>query len=73
MNALEKVSKKELFELLEAAIDGIDGIESEEGIKGLTRYWNVSKIDRARTIIDEIKGVKTVETISLFAESGTPK
>ena len=44
-------SRKELLELLAAAIDGVDGYESETGD---LRYWNARSIDRARALLDSI-------------------
>lgn len=55
MKSLNEISKQELFDLLEAAIDGIDGIESEAGSEGMSRYWDVAKVDRARALIDAVR------------------
>jgi hypothetical protein len=45
----EEISRKELFELLDAAVDGIDGYEGETGY---LRYWNAEKITRARDVLE---------------------
>ena len=47
------ISTKKLFALLEAAIDGIDGYESENGD---LRYWDSVKIDKARSLIETVRG-----------------
>ncbi len=44
------VDKKELLQLLDAAVDGIDGYEAETGY---LRYWNPAKIHRARRVLDK--------------------
>jgi len=50
---LASVSTKEILELLEAAIDGIDGYESENGD---LRYWDSAKIDKARSLLETVRG-----------------
>jgi hypothetical protein len=64
MKSLNNISKQELFDLLEAAIDGIDGVESEEGVEELRKYWDVAKIDRARSLIDAVRASSVGEKAS---------
>ena len=47
------IAPEDLFDLLEAAIDGIDGYESETGD---LRYWDSAKIDKARSLIETVRG-----------------
>jgi hypothetical protein len=63
MQNANNISKEEILNLLAAVIDGIDGVESEFGTETLSRYWNVEKIEQARTLLDQLSNVNTAKAL----------
>lgn len=63
MQNANNLSKEEILNLLAAMIDGIDGVESEFGTETLSRYWNVEKVEQARTLLDQLSNANTAKAL----------